>query len=207
MRSLITAFSCWLHYWQELSGAILGGLLGVIGAMVVARSAANRERRNASRMLQRDLLTVTTAISALTYGRKATLETVGPDTLARNLVRYVPQLSPLFEAQVVVMIGTDARLAALLTGFHQYYSIVQTNMRRITADLPSDDSNDAQLSLPRLLQHVDDYAQAALYLLPLQELGLPRRLYWRLRRRLWPDQQDKDMRGLLDRLTMRSARR
>src|SRR5690348_13932541 len=110
MRSLITAFSCWLHYWQELSGAILGGLLGVIGAMVVARSAANRERRNASRMLQRDLLTVTTAISALTYGRKATLETVGPDTLARNLVRYVPQLSPLFEAQVVVMIGTDARL-------------------------------------------------------------------------------------------------
>ena len=52
--------------WQELAGAVIGGLLGVIGTLIVAREARNRERRNASRTLQHDLLSVTDAVSCLT---------------------------------------------------------------------------------------------------------------------------------------------
>jgi len=43
-----------LHDWQDLVGAIIGGLLGVFGALIVAHSVTSRERRSASRMLQRD---------------------------------------------------------------------------------------------------------------------------------------------------------
>src|SRR5487761_349399 len=64
-----------LDRWQELPGAIIGGGLGVIGALIGAREALNRERRNASRMLQHDLLGITDAVSCLTYRRGVTLET------------------------------------------------------------------------------------------------------------------------------------
>jgi pilus assembly protein TadC len=52
--------------WQELAGAVIGGLLGVIGTLIVAREVRNRERRNASRMLQHDLPSVTDTVSCLT---------------------------------------------------------------------------------------------------------------------------------------------
>ena len=194
-----SGFTAWLRNWQELIGACAGGLLGVIGALIVAASATNRERRNASRMLQRDLLNVTGMIYGLTYRRTATLETVGGETLARNMQFYRYELSPMFETEMAVIIGTDTRLAGLLIGFHQSYTAVQNYLRVISEDVR--EAERARRGLPRTLKFADDYAQAALHLLPFQELGVVRRVMKRLRHRLWPTAEELVARELVTRMS------
>jgi hypothetical protein len=190
-----------LHDWQDLAGAIIGGLLGVIGALIVADSARNRERRNASRMLQRDLLNVTGMVHGLTYQRKVTLATLDPDRLVADVSFYRHSLSPLFEAQMAIIIGTDTGLAGLLIGFQKAYSVVESHLRQIERARTevSPLTERARKGLPRMLQSADDYAQAALYLLPLQELGTFRRVYERLRRRFFPTPEDTTAQELVSR--------
>lgn len=191
-----------LHHWQELSGAIIGGFMGVAGALIVAREALNRERRNASRMLQHDLLGITDAVSCLTYRRRVTLETVGTKKIAQDLSFYCPKLSPLFEVQMATISGIDVRLAALLSGFHTAYSAVESHVRTVQhSGIGTAPWARASEALPGVFQFADDYARAALYLLPLHEMGAIRRLYWRLRRWAWPDSDDKIMRPLVKRMT------
>lgn len=200
MRCLIHT----LHEWQDFAGAIIGGLLGVLGALIVAGSLINRERRSAARMLMQDLLGVTGMVYGLTYKGKASLATVGPDTLSRNMAFYRYSLSPLFEAQMAIIFGSwDRTLAGLLIGFRQCYAAVESHMRRIertalTPDNPPDIRE--RTALPNTLQEAYDYARAALYLLPLQEMGLPQRLRERFRRQFKPTQEDKDSAALIQRL-------
>jgi hypothetical protein len=52
-------------------GAIIGGLLGISGALIVAREVTSREWRSASRMLQRDLFSVKAMVDTLTHERQA----------------------------------------------------------------------------------------------------------------------------------------
>jgi hypothetical protein len=197
MRQLL----CVLHNWQDLSGAIIGGLLGVIGALIVARSALSRERRNASRMLQRDLINVTGMVNSLTHHRKIGLPEVGPDTLARHLKFYRYQLSPMFEAQMVIVVGIDVLLAGLLIGFHQSYDAVESHMRKIEGLPQSDpDFERAREALVGVLQYTDNYANAALYLLPLLEMGIARRVVERIRRLCRPTDSDKAMQKLVEKM-------
>jgi hypothetical protein len=192
-----------LDHWQELLGAIIGGLLGVVGALLVAHDASNREHRNASRMLQRDLLNVSSGmIYGLTYHRKVTLETVGAQTLARNLSFYQRRLSPLFEAQMAVMIGPDTVLAGLLTGFHSTYSAVESHLNTyLNAGIGTQLQERAGRQLVRSLKFADEYAQAALYLLPLHELGSIHRAVRRLRRRVFSTSYDRAEQALVARMS------
>jgi len=198
----VTCFLHTLKEWQDPVGALIGGSLGLFAALIVARSALNRERRNASRMLQRDLLNVTGMVYGLTYHRQVTLQTVGGDNLATNLAFYRYRLSPLFEAQMVSIIGTDSVLAGLLIGFHQAYTALDSHIRQIERP-PANDPGAvrARGALPRVLNFADEYAQAALYLLPLQELGTWRRLWERLRRRYRPTLQDQANQALVARMS------
>lgn len=191
-----------LHHWQDLSGAIIGGLMGVAGALIVARNALDRERRNASRMLQHDLLGLTDAVSRLTYSRKVSLETVGAERIAEDLLFYRPKLSPLFDAQMAVISGADLRLATLLSGFRTAHSALAScaqNVQRTGRNAPW--GIPARVALVATLQSADDCARAALYLLPLQELGTGCRAYRRLRRRAWPDAEDRLLQALVTKLT------
>ena len=154
-------------------------------------------------MLQRDLLNVKGMVYSLTYRGQATLATVGSETLARNMAFYRHRLSPLFEAQMAAIIGEDTVLAGLLIGFHQTYNSVEHHMRTVER-LPHDspDAERARRPLPRALQYAEDYAQAALYLLPLLELGRARRKWEKLRRRCRPTENGKSRRALIERLTI-----
>lgn len=48
-------FGDWLDHWQTLVGAAIGGALGVLGAMIVARAQRRREQRVAAGMVLPDL--------------------------------------------------------------------------------------------------------------------------------------------------------
>ena len=60
--------------------------------------------------------------------------------------------------------------------------------------------------LPAMLKGADEYAQAALHLLYLEEMGIWWRLFERLRRRFHPTQDDNEAQALVDRLIRTSAR-
>jgi hypothetical protein len=193
-----------LERWQDLMGAVLGGLLGVFGALIVAGSVSTRERRSASRMLQRDLLGVVGMVSNLTYERKVPLDSLG-EQLVRKLAFARHRLSPMFEGQMSIMFGSDRILAGLLAGFHQHYSITEYFMGNIerarTQTVPAADAARERQQLPAMLKGADEYAQAALFLLYLEEMGISRRMSERLRRRFRPTQDDRNARALIDRLT------
>ncbi len=191
-----------LHRWQDLSGAVIGSMLGAGGALIVAHGVLSRERRNASRMLQHDLLGVTDAVSRLTYSRTVTLETVGAETIAEDLSFYRPELSPLFDTQMAVISGTNLRLATLLSGFRTAHSALASRAQNVQRTGPNAPWGiPARVDLIATLQSADDYARAALYLLPLQELGAIRRAYWHLCRRAWPNADDKTLQQLVKRMT------
>jgi hypothetical protein len=128
----VTCFLAELHRWQDLAGAIIGGLLGVIGALIVARSLISRERRAAARMLMQDLLGITGMVYGLTHKGKAALAIIGPEALARNMAFHRHNLSPLFESHMAIVFGSwDRILAGLLVGFRQCYAAVENFMQRI----------------------------------------------------------------------------
>jgi hypothetical protein len=193
-----------LREWQDLAGAIIGGMLGVFGALIVAGSVATRERRSASRMVQRDLVSVTAMVDNLTYNRQVPLAALG-DQLIGKLTFSRHHLSSMFEAQMSIMFGSDRILAGLLAGFHQHYSLTEYfvgNIERARTMVPPDPQAAAREreQLPAMLKGADEYAQAALYLLYLEEMGTLLRARERLRRRFRPTQDDKDARVLVDRL-------
>lgn len=193
-----------LHDWQDLSGAIIGGLLGVSGALIVARSVSKREHRTAARMLMQDLLNFTGMVYGLTYKRTLTLAAVGAEKLAQDLSYYRHQLSPLFESQMAVMIAGNRVLAGLLIGFKACYASIERHMQRIERAQLTPSSPPAvrdRDALPGTLQQADEYATAALYLLELEEMGVLQRVRGRLRRRWHPDKQDRDAEALIKRLT------
>jgi len=183
-----------LYHWQDMLGAIIGGLLGVIGALIVSHGLLRRELRTASRMLQRDLLNVVGMVYALTGHRKVPIAAKEGAELADELVFYRHLLSPLFEEQMAIVIGESRPVAGLLIGFHQTYSAFEFHMRkidRIKRDGGALGGNREVAALPRTLDMADWYAQACLYLVTLLEMGIARRWREALRRQLRPTDEDR----------------
>lgn len=189
-----------IQKWQELLGAVIGGLLGVTGAMIVARDAFSRERRNAVRVLQHDLVAVVAVVSGLTSQRSLSPDAIGAPKLAADLKYFRHQLSPLFDAQAAVLAGGDARIVSLLSGFRDGYAAIVAHARTVSSEAPGTvDHTRASGQLVQMVTLTDECAQAALYLLSLHELGTIRRLRERVRRRYFQSEHDRRMQALVKR--------
>jgi hypothetical protein len=188
----------WLHDWQDLIGALIGGFLGVIGAWIVAQSVVNRERRAAAAMLSSDLTKVKNMVTALTYHRKATLLQLDTDVLIEKLSFTHETLSPMFGDRMAVMSTYDPLLTAQLDGFLQAYTTAEECLVTLQAPrILTANTERASKVLPLMLHYADRFARAALYLLPLYEISAPRRWYWRTRRWLHPDDHDRVHQALI----------
>src|SRR5262249_54105732 len=149
-------------------------------------------------------LNVTGMVHGLTYHRKLTIAQVGSDNLKDRLTSHYERLSPLFEQHMAVISNYSIQLTSQLAGFYQSYNAFEGCLRTIRAyevgAPPTPALERALGQLPVPLDYADRYARAALYLLPLYEIGTLRGWYWRLRRRWWPDQHDKDSKALIAQL-------
>ena len=51
---MCTTLVKWLNHWQDLVGAIIGGLMGIVGAFIVAYAQKRREENAAAMLLSSD---------------------------------------------------------------------------------------------------------------------------------------------------------
>jgi hypothetical protein len=133
MDSFFCAIIAFLDEWQTLVGSVIGGVVGLLAALLVAHDARRREERAAAMLLTIDITSVLASKEALDeriekHQIKAEDE---PQWVTDRLMNARPQLSPLFEASIVRVMPVDIHLAAHLSLFRTIYSGVLEMVERL----------------------------------------------------------------------------
>jgi hypothetical protein len=201
-----------LEHWQELAGGVIGGLMGFVGAWVVASGASARERRSAARQL-----TIGIGLWENVYGRIEKFRVSGVRSpgvsdgslIADQLAIFKQNLSPLFEQQVMQVSHLGGgQLAGLLTAFltvfrrmESYAEAVATSNRSSTEKIlnpyqPLTNRNDEDI-LAGDFQRAHKFAAPATYLLLPECEWWWRRWTMRRDRALCPTDEDIKMQAAI----------
>jgi hypothetical protein len=195
-----------LDHWQTLVGAVIGGLMGFVGAYVVASSAATRERRSAARQLTISIGLWENVYKRIEKFRTAQHKQSDGALIAEHLAIYRAELPPLFEQQVLQVSHLGGgQLAGFPTAFLTVYRRMESYAAAIAASrsVPTaqprttiDDESILALDFARL----HSLAGPATYLL-LPECELSRWRRWTMKRdrALCPTEEDLAMQALIQR--------
>ena len=135
-----------LDHWQTLIGALAGGLLGVVGALVVARMIGRRDRRIAAAMVLPDLQQLTASYEALAL--RLTNESGKLQSMVALTALLVkrPNLFALHTPAIGQLTDLDARLYSHLFQCEMVHTAFETGIRAYAA---SQDAISAQgVSMP-----------------------------------------------------------
>jgi hypothetical protein len=115
-----------LDRWQTLMGAAVGGIMGVVGALIVASRATRRERRIAAGALLPELMSFRGAQEGLEKAaRERNLpKTEVPKAICRSLLRVQPVVIVLHSPALGQLSDIDAALYAHLNHcqmIHRYF--------------------------------------------------------------------------------------
>jgi hypothetical protein len=119
MCALVT----FLHEWQELVAAIVTSILGVTAALVVSRSDSYREERSAAYLLLLDLNDFLAAALALEerWEHEKNNDQNKEMWYSKRLSELIPEISPLFDANMVRIAPVDDYLSGHLGLFLKLY--------------------------------------------------------------------------------------
>lgn len=122
-----------LYEWQTLAGAFIGGVIGLLAALLVARDARRREERAAAMILVADMVKVNAAWAQL----EARLNEANiPDGqqaqwIVDRLLGTRPKLFALFDSALFRIMPVHEHLAAHLTLFRAIYGDVEERLERL----------------------------------------------------------------------------
>jgi hypothetical protein len=213
----MTNFICLLDHWQSLAGAFVGGISGLVAALVVAGSANRREQRAAAMLLIGDL----TAIGAAGENLRQLAEKQSipadkhPMWLANMLIWSRPKLSVLFESSMVRVMPVDNSLVAHLNLLKTIYAGIEEELTRLTRNIDAakgqsngilarsmqEQEADARLiamGFERIVAHAE-YANMLIANLIFSRC----RVWHRIRMRLLPNNEEKECARLLREGTVR----
>ncbi|MFM0224832.1 hypothetical protein [Paraburkholderia dipogonis] len=134
-----------LDHWQTLIGATVGGLMGVVGALIVASRATRRERRIAASALLPELMSFRGAHESLEERAHASKfsRTEVEKVTCRSLARVQPPAVILHSPALGQLSDIDARLYAHLNHcelIHRHFERGLTEFERM--------DNDAKAPMP-----------------------------------------------------------
>ena len=110
-----TAVATWLFEWQSLVGAVIGGAMALVVALVVARSARWREVVGAAAHVSLEFGKYAATLASLRGFISPGQIVTGPLFVpAMDMVRLRPRLSPLLEASMARILPVDRSLAVQL---------------------------------------------------------------------------------------------
>lgn len=132
----MTDFVVWLFKWQTLIGAAFGGVIGLLSALIVAKSARRHEEISAAMVLSGNLAKVVSSSQVLLKQSEdqGVAEQDRHLWLAEKLAKYRPNISPMFEASVMRVMPVNGKLAAHLELFRLIYADIDLILGRIADD-------------------------------------------------------------------------
>lgn len=119
-----------LNKWQTLAGAIIGGGIGVLGALIVAYNIRRREERSAGWLILYELMSVLAARAQVekAFAEAGIAEDQKADWVARRLRETRPHLPSAFETSTVVVMSVDEQLWTQLNIFRDIYGQIESMM-------------------------------------------------------------------------------
>ncbi|QGZ61659.1 hypothetical protein [Paraburkholderia acidisoli] len=114
-------FIATLHDWQDLAGAVIGGLMGVTGALIVAARATRRERRIAASTVLPEVMSLRACNDEIDKAKKVSRrDRRGKARLVCDmLLRARPTLTTLHSPVITQLYDIDARVYSHL--FHAHW--------------------------------------------------------------------------------------
>lgn len=199
-----------LHEWENLTGALAGGLFSLGVALIVANSARRVEERTAAMIVISNL--VQFLMRVRTLKRLAAEQNISDKDygmwVSEKLTYSRPKLSGTFEASVARLLPTHVSAAAHLETFYMLAREIDERIDRVTEDFNDFHANgkakrplavmesDAKL-IGSGLYDAELHADLAVYMLTRLVLGKYPTFY-RLRRRFCPSETDmRSIRALL----------
>jgi hypothetical protein len=209
-----------LMQWQDLAGGIIGGLMGVVGAWIVAGSFSLRERRSAARLLTVDVYhavwvhkRVMREYEKIRTGRAAMglEETSFRDWLPQLLQIYTYRLSPVFEEQTLLLLYRGGWLAWHLRNFVAIYTEMAEHLALVTTPRTPALNQSLLEGVKRTLETNFEMSYeaarcAGYYLGPEQRTFVPA-LWFRVRRRWWPTEEQQEAAAILQRKHSKSEKK
>lgn len=199
-----------LRDWENLSGAVIGGVFSLVVALIVARSARRADEHAAAMIVISNLVQFLTRVRIL---EKMAKEQKVPEQdygkwASEKLTYSRPKLSGTFEGSVARLLRLHVSVAAHLELFYMLARDIDERIDRISEDFkefhahgkprrPSEvmeaDANLIASSLSDAALHAD----LAEYMLTKLVLGSYPTFY-RIRRAIFPSEKDKQsVRALL----------
>jgi len=202
----VDAMADFARDWQELIGAVLGGLFALATALIVAGSARRRDQRAAAAMLVADVLPILAAATNLRQIADAEKidDKAYPGWLVDRLSWRRPHLSSLFDEHRARVIDVDTRLSAHLTLLKMIYGTIEDALgspeqlaraRTVPASLLMSEAE--RHAIARSLELAGVHAQGAEHFLSIFVLSRWPPFVTRLRIWLKPSDTEKKSAGLL----------
>ncbi len=146
-------FVSFVHRWQTLIGALMGGIFALATAFVVAGSVIRRAQRTAAALLIVDLLSILRVSEYLkSLAREQSVEeTKYPLWVSEKLSWRRPKLTSTYDSHAANLVGVEDALSAHLSLLKMVYSTLEEHLARIEADI-EDRRTKSSLRTPRSLQ-------------------------------------------------------
>lgn len=195
--------------WQGLIGAMVGGLIGIVGALIVAEGTKKYEQRAAAMLVVIDLISVNVAINKIIElaADNKIKEEEKAYFMADKVAFMFPKLSPLFEASMLRILPIDMQLAAHLTLLNSIYRDLEPIIGRISKDAGflnagkkierSEEQLIGDTKIARSgVERLQKQSEAAIYYIEHLVLGKHPKFYL-LRRWFWKNKDEKKFISLL----------
>lgn len=192
-----------LHEWENLTGAIVGGVFSLGVALIVARSARRADEHAAAMIVVSNLVQFISRVRTLkrlSVEQKITEEDYGM-WVSEKLIYSRPKLSGTFEASVARLVRLHVAVAAHLEMFYMLARDIDEKIDRISNDFSefhAQEKSSRPLAIVRAdantiasgLSDAELHADLAEHMLTKLVLGnYP--TFYRLRRVLFPSEKDK----------------
>jgi len=143
-----------LHKWQTMIGAIIGGIFALFVALLVAYKARRQEDLAAGMLLTGNLISIIGNAHALKELSKE--QNIKEEHLhywlSEHLVRQRIKLSPVFEASRIRLMPNDVYLAAHLELLHLIFNDIDAKIDELSLDIHALDTTGKPIRNQDVLQ-------------------------------------------------------
>lgn len=134
-----------LSEWQELAGAFIGGIMGFLGAQLVAYKIRKRDEIIAAKIIVTDIIFIKGAIEKIKSSLSQENEKYKTEFVLQYFKRQ-PALSPLFDSSMITVMPLNYELSLHLSAFRKIHLSMDSALIRMQGRINAFESSGAKLN-------------------------------------------------------------